>query len=180
MNPAAYQAQMSKAMAAMASETSKLLLAMADALKLDSATVGAFENTCAEFKETCDHLNKQLSVDGRSTSWTPERRMAHGKRVSEAKSQHKPKLYLYSWLDEEPKEIDHKTAAGLLGVTEGSLKVKLSTEGGAIAFYAENRHQVVSRLNEPQACHEALLYEYRKTGNHDDIKRLTKRVKPKR
>lgn len=171
---------MSKAMAAMASETGKLLLAMADALKLDSATVGAFENTCAEFKETCDRLNKQLSVDGRSTSWTPERRMAHGKRVSEAKSQHKPKLYLYSWLDEEPKEIDHKTAAGLLGVTEGSLKVKLSTEGGAIAFYAENRHQVVSRLNEPQACHEALLYEYRKTGNHDDIKRLTKRVKPKR
>lgn len=180
MNPTTYQAEMTKAMAALAAEAGKVLLAVADALKLDSLAVGAFENACAEFSATTERLNKQLSVDGRSTSWTPERRAAHGKRVSEAKSHHKPKLYLYSWLDEEPKEIDHKTAAGLLGITEGSLKVRLSVEGGATAFYAENRHQVISRLNEPQACHGALLFEFRKTGNHDDIKRLSKRVKLKR
>lgn len=178
MNPTTYQAEMTKAMAALAVEAGKVLLDVAR--RLDVTAVGAFENACAEFSATAERLNKQLSVDGRSTSWTPERRAAHGKRVSEAKASNRPKLYLFSWAGEEPAEFEYTAAAAVMGISEGSLRVKISTEGGAVVFYAENRHQVFSRSPDPAFVNEALMREYHKTGNHDDMKTLSKRAKLRR
>lgn len=84
-------------------------------------------------------------------------------------------IYLFEYSDAEPTTMTYEAAAIFARKRESTFRVKLSTAGGSMVLWINNRHYVVSRENSKEAVDRALKAKFLKTHNPDDLFELKKK-----